>query len=137
MPTRVVWDGLDEYRKVLAALPEDCAGEAANLVQGTANGVAHDIKSAYPARTGNLRDKVQVAPFVKQGLVVGQVVKNTANHAVIFEYGTQARHNALGANRGSMPPGRVFVPRVVKARRRLTDDLKAMVTRHGAVVTGE
>jgi hypothetical protein len=69
--------------------------------------------------------------------VTGAVVKNTAPHAILFELGTQARHTKIGANRGSMPPGHVFVPRIVKARRKLTADLKAMVAAHGAVVTGE
>lgn len=137
MAATVVWQGLDELNAELRALPESCAGEAAKLIEGTANGVYVDITGAYPIRTGNLRKGMKIKPLVKRGLVVGQTVINTAPHANIFENGTQARHTSIGANRGSMPPGRVFVPRVVKARRRLTQELKDMVTRHGAVVTGD
>jgi hypothetical protein len=39
------------------------------------------------------------------GFSAGAIVINRAKHAAIFENGTQARHTAIGANRGSMPPG--------------------------------
>jgi hypothetical protein len=134
----VVWTGLEEYRAELARLPDDCTGEAANLIEAAANGVAHDIKAAYPARTGKLRDKVTVTHVPSGGrLKTGSVIKNTARHAAVFEHGSQARHTSLGANRGSMPPGKVFVPRIVRARRTLTQQLKDMVARHGAKVSGE
>ena len=75
---------------------------------------------------------------MKRGLVVGAEVKNVAPHANIFENGTQARHTRIGANRGSMPPGHVFVPRIVRARHRLTQELKDMVARTtGAQVSGD
>lgn len=138
MASLVVWEGLKEQREELRQLPTSLAGEAAHLVEAAANSVAHEIKAAYPYRTGDLRAKVVVSTLLGHDeLIVGEVVKNTSKLAMIFEYGTQARHTALGANRGSMPPGHVFVPRIVKARRQLTQDLKAMVARHGATVTGE
>jgi len=133
----LVWDGLAELRAEILALPEACTGEAARLVEGAANAVTVDIAAAYPWRTGDLRKKTTVAPLATRGLVVGMVVKNTSKLATIFENGSQARHTSIGANRGSMPPGHVFVPRIVKARRALTQQLKEMVARHGAIVTGE
>lgn len=133
-----IWEGLEEYREQLRALPEDLTGEAANLVEGKANSVAHAIKAAYPVRTGKLRDKLTVTHIPSGGsLKAGSVIKNTAKHARVFEYGTQARHTAIGANRGAMPPGHVFVQRIVRGRRELTQQLKAMVARHGATVVGE
>jgi hypothetical protein len=135
--TFVVWDGMAELQAELQALPDDCANEAMHLVDGAANGAYVDIASAYPSRTGNLKKGMRIKRVEKKGLVVGAEVQNVAPHAVIFENGTQARHTKLGANRGSMPPGHVFVPRVVKARRRLTQELKDMVMQHGAVVTGD
>lgn len=138
MSSLVVWDGLNELRDALKAMPEECAGEAGHLLDGAANGAYVDISGAYPSRTGNLRKGMRLNKAMKRGLVVGAEVKNIAPHANIFELGTQARHTSLGANRGSMPPGRVFVPRIIKARRRLTQDLKDMVARTtGAVVTGD
>jgi hypothetical protein len=132
----VVWDGLTELLAALKAMPETCAGEAAHLVDGAANGAYVDISGAYPIRTGNLRKGMRLQRVVKKGLEVGAEVKNVAPHANLFEIGTQARHTKIGANRGSMPPGHVFVPRILKARRRLTQDLKDMVVRTtGATVT--
>ena len=129
----VVWEGLEAYRAVLAQFPEMLTGEAANLVEGEANGVAVEIKAAYPVRTGTLRDKVSVTHIPPGGrLRAAAVIKNTAKQAAVFERGSQARHTAIGANRGAMPPGRVFIPRVVKRRRRLTDLLMDLVRRQGA-----
>jgi hypothetical protein len=134
----VVWDGLAELYVELKNLPTTLTGEAAHLVEAAANGVYVDIKSAYPQRTGNLRKGMAISQLITKGqFVAGAVVTNRAPHATLFELGTQARHTTIGVNRGTMPPGRVFVPRVVKARRKLTQDLKDMVTRHGAVVTGD
>lgn len=132
-----VWDGLAELRAEILKLPEECTGEAAHLIESAANAVKVEIAAAYPWRTGDLRKKTTTVPLARKGFIVGFVVKNTSKLATVFEHGTQARHTALGANRGSMPPGHVFVPRVVKARRALTQQLKNMVARHGAVVTGD
>jgi hypothetical protein len=133
----VVWDGLAELHAALQALPETCAGEAAKLIEGAANGAYVEIRGAYPSRTGNLRKGMKLKPIERKGLIVGQTVVNTAPHAQLFENGTQARHTTIGANRGSMPPGHIFVPRILKARRRLTGALKDMVARQGAVVSGD
>jgi hypothetical protein len=64
------------------------------------------------------------------------VVVNKAKHAWIFESGTQARHNDIGANRGSMPPGHVFVPGVMSKRAEMYRNLGKMVEAHGLIVTG-
>jgi hypothetical protein len=133
----LVWEGLDEYYAELAQLPEACTGEAAHLIEAATNGVTLDIKGAYPSRTGELRNKTTVEQLAVNGRVVGAVVRNTSKHAALFEEGTQARHTALGANRGTMPPGHVFVPRIVKATRALTQQLKDLRALRGAVVTGD
>ena len=137
MGENLVWEGLTEYYAELAQLPEACAGEAAHLIEAVANGVTLDIKGAYPSRAGDLRKKTVVMALEKNGLIVGAVVKNTSKHAAIFEAGTQARHTALGANRGTMPPGHVFLPRIVTATRALTQQLKDLRALRGAVVTGD
>ena len=46
-------------------------------------------------------------------------VINRAQHACIFEKGTQARHTDLDADRGTMPAGNVFIPRAIKHRARM------------------
>ena len=139
----LVWDGMAELIAEVKQLPEACTGEAAKIAEGVVNGVTLDIKAAYPWRTGNLRTKTTVSPLKVRGkFITGGVVKNTSPLAIIFENGTQARHyvtvNGVKHLTGRMPPGHVFWPRIAKARRALTQLLKDMVLRRGAVsVTGE
>ena len=134
MANEVRWDGLEEYRELLRALPEALAQETAHLVEAAANGAAVDIRRAYPVRTGRLRDRVTVTRLNKGKYGPGLIVKNTSPLASIFEHGSQARHTALGANRGSMPPGHVFIPLALKARRRLYGQVKELLVRKGALV---
>lgn len=134
---RLVLNGLDELRQALRTLPADLTAEASHLIEGVANGAAADIKAAYPVRTGNLRNHLTVTHFERGRFSAGAIVKNTAKHASIFEHGTQARHTAIGAHRGSMPPGHVFVPRMIRARRRMYQGLKDLLSRHGLLVSGD
>lgn len=134
---RIVWDGLDELRAELRKLPAELADEASGIVLQHADGAAQEIKAAYPSRTGNLRNGMAVIRSAAGRFGVGAIVRNRAPHAWIFENGTQARHASIGANRGSMPPGHVFIPRVIKWRHRMYGALKAMLVRHGLVVSGE
>ena len=101
-----------------------------------AEGAASDIRAAYPVRTGNLRDHVVVSQGVGGQYGTAVIVKNTAKHAWLFENGSQARHTDIGANRGSMPPGHVFVPAVRRARRGMYIDLGEMLEREGLHVSG-
>lgn len=137
MSASVKWNGLDELRAALRTLPADLTAEASFLVEGAANGAAAEIKAAYPVRTGTLRDGLIVSHREKGKFSAGAIVKNTSKHAWLFESGTQARHTALGANRGSMPPGHVFLPIVIRKRRQLYGQLKALLQRHGLTVRGE
>jgi len=137
MPNRLVFDGLSELREALRNLPAELAGEAQHIVEGAANGAAASIKAAYPVRTGNLRDHLTVTHVDQGKYSAGAIVKNTAKHAALFESGTQARHTDIGANRGSMPPGHVFIPRVTKARRQMYTVLKDLLVRKGLLVSGD
>lgn len=134
---RFVWEGLAELRAELRNLPATLAGEASHEVIGAANGAAADIKAAYPVRTGNLRDHLTVEALPTTGATAGALVKNTARHALLFEHGTQARHTDIGANRGAMPAGHVFVPRVIRARRRMYQALADLLRRQGLQVSGD
>jgi hypothetical protein len=151
---RMQIDGLAELYAELRRLPSELTGEAKGIVEGAANGAAAEIRAAYPVRAtnlqpgprrrtkffppGNLRARVIVSILGGKGLAarfgVNVVVKNTAPHAWLFERGTQTRQNALGANRGAMPLGNVFVPIVIRRRRAMYADLKALVVRHGLTV---
>jgi hypothetical protein len=127
----------EEIRAGLRQLLADTSatGEAGHIVEATANGAASSIRSSYPVRTGNLRDHVTVEAQMS-GFSAGAIVINRAKHAAIFENGTQARHTAIGANRGSMPPGHVFVPIVIRKRRQMYEQLKDLLTRSGLQVSG-
>jgi hypothetical protein len=135
MSSSVTFEGLAELRAALLALPADLTAEASGIVTATANEAARSIVDGYPTRTGNLKDGVYVTRVRVSTFGTAAVVTNRAKHAFIFEMGTQARHNAIGANRGSMPPGRVFVPRVQRYRARMYGELADMIARHGLEVT--
>lgn len=130
---------LAELREALRNLPSELAGEASNVVEGAANGAAVAIRSTYGShrRSGTLQDSVVVEHSNPGPFAAGAVVKATAKHAHLYEWGTQARHTAIGANRGSMPPAHAFVPAVVKARRGMYEKLKDLLERHGLVVSGD
>jgi hypothetical protein len=126
---------LPELRAALLALPKELVDEASDIVEDSAQRAAADIIASYPSRTGNLRKGIRVSRRRLSNFAVLAFVVQRAPHAWIFEHGTQARHNAIGANRGSMPPGWVFVPRVMRYRAEMYRRLAAMVERHGLEVT--
>jgi len=137
MSVTLKWDGLDEFKADLEKLPEGLTTDSDPIVSSAANGAAADIRAGYPTRTGNLKKNVFVSRLDKGKDFRGYIVKNTAPHAFIFENGTQARHTAIGANRGAMPPGHVFVPAVIRRRRQMYEQLKALLVRYGLVVSGD
>lgn len=132
--TGLTFTGLDELRAAMRELPETLTAEASHIIEAAANGAAADIKAAYPVRTGNLLDHLTVTHFDQGRYVAAALVKNTSKHAWLVENGSQARHTAIGANRGSMPPAHVFVPRVMRARRRMYEELVALLERNGLTV---
>lgn len=136
---RLRFDGLEELRAELRRLPVDLTAEASHIVEATANAAAVEIRSGYAAHvvTGQLQGGVVVTHADAGKYSAGAIVKNTAPHAVIFEHGTRARHTDRGVNRGAMPAGNVFIPAIVKARRRMYEQLRALLERHGLIVTGE
>lgn len=137
MSSRFEFRGLDELKRELRELPAELAAEAGHIVEVAADGAAADIKAEYGrhVRTGNLRDHVTVVKEISP-VSAKAIVKSTARHAQLFEFGTQARHTDIGANRGSMPAGNVFVPRIVRARRRMYQELAALLQRAGLQVRG-
>jgi hypothetical protein len=136
--SQVVWSGLQELKAQLRNLPADLAAEASGIVEGRAERAKQDIETSYPDRAGNLRKGLRLGSGTNVGRFgASTILKNTAKHAWMFENGTQARHTDLGANRGAMPPGHIFIPIVIRQRRAMYRDLKALLERHGLVVTGD
>lgn len=139
MSARVTWTGLDELRAALRSLPSDLAGEAEHIVEGAANGAAVEARAGYAShiRSGNLIAHVDVSKQAAGRYGVGFLVINRAKHAWLFENGSQARHTAIGANRGSMPATPTFVPAMIRARRRMYDQLRGVLERAGLIVSGD
>jgi HK97 gp10 family phage protein len=134
MSASVTFDGLDELRQALLALPRTLADKSAVRVGAAAARAVDRIRAAYPEYTGNLRNHI-VSKVERDSVSVLWTVKNTAHHAWIFENGTQVRHTATGANRGEMPPGHVFIPIVMQERRAMYQDLADIVAGEGLEVT--
>lgn len=126
MPNKLVFNGLDEFRADLRNLPDHLVAEGDVLADDRSELAMSEIIQRYPRRTGNLRKGVR-----KRKIAGGYMVENRAPHALIYEIGTQARHTKLGANRGSMPPGKVFASVAPKHRRALEDDYVALLQREG------
>lgn len=137
MSATVRWDGLDELRAELRRLPADLADDASDIVTGAADAAKTEMYDAYPERTGNLRQHLTVGSRSAGRYGAAAVVKNTSPHAWLFENGSQARHTDLGANRGSMPAGHVFIPIAIRWRRRMYGQLKSLLERHGLQVSGD
>jgi hypothetical protein len=133
---RLEFVGLAELKAELRKLPTELVNEARQIVLVAVEEAADDIRDGYPRRTGDLKDKVKTTHEHTAFGAIGKV-KNTSKHALPFEVGTQARHTALGANRGSMPPGNVFRPAIAKKKREMYEGLKALLERHGLQVSGD
>jgi len=133
---RLRWHGLDELKADLRRLPEELAQEGSAIIFAHADGAMAEIAAAYPTRTGNLRKGLRRTINAVGRWGAGALVKNVAKHAWIFEHGTQARHTAIGANRGAMPAGRVFIPIVMRWRRKMYAQLAALLERHGLRTSG-
>lgn len=131
MANRIEFTGLEELRAALKQLPEELAREADDIIDNRTELALSEIIQRYPRRTGNLRKGVR-----KKKIRDGWQLRNTAAHSHLFERGTQARHTKIGAHRGAMPPGNVFVPVAIKHRRLMEQELIDLLVRKGFGVTG-
>jgi hypothetical protein len=136
MASRFVFEGLEQLKADLQNLPAALAGDGADIVERHATQAFDTIEAGYPSRAGALKDKLTVT-HTRSAFGARSVVKNTAKEASWFEHGTQARHNALGANRGSMPPNPIFTQTIIRERRGMYDDLKGLLEQQGLTVTGD
>ena len=132
----LTWDGLAAFKESLRTLPRDLAADAGVLVAQAAILTEGEIRQRYGAgKTGKLARGLSVR-ISRDTFGASGVVRNTAKHAAIYEFGSQARHTATGANRGAMPPAKFFVPIAMKHRRALYARLVALVERAGGTVSG-
>jgi hypothetical protein len=133
-------NGMNELRDALRKLPEDLATEASIIVSGWANRAQRDIQAGYPqGPTGNLKRGVRVTHNAGRRVTATSIVKSTAPHAWIFENGTARRVTNRGANRGRMPKPPVdekMLPKVIRLRARMVEELIKLVERAGFTVSG-
>lgn len=135
MGASFTFDGLEELKAALRNLPKALATEASGIVLDAAKAAVAEMH--YPERAGTLASKLKIETQSSGPFGAGVVVKNTDPIAAIFENGSQARHTSLGANRGAMPPGHVFIPSMSRNRRRMDEKLKGLLVEHGLTVTGD
>lgn len=112
------WTGIDDLLAQFATLAPDLTDAATPDVDAAAEWAKDTIANGYPTRTGNLKDHLTVVTHHEDARV-RSVVINTSPHAALFELGTQARHTAIGAYRGSMPANPIFSATMIRARRTL------------------
>lgn len=131
------WSGLQELIAALRAMPVELRDEGGGIVDHRAELAYSSIYGGYPRGTGDLREHLSRETIATGPLGIAVRLKNSSPLAIIFEVGTQVRHTHKGWNRGVMPPGRVFVPALVEARRAMYGELKQLLERHGLKVTGD
>ena len=134
----LTWVGLSELKADLRKLPDQLKGEARHIVDAAANRAEADMRTGYlqHKRSGNLIDHLSQVVTDDSAFGYAIQLKNTAHHAWLFEYGSQARHRGIKTWK-PMPAGHVFVPAMEKNRRWMYDELRAMLTREGLGVTGD
>lgn len=140
------FDGLAELREQLRNLPAELTAEASRLVEGTANGMAVEVRTEYGKHnvTGDLQSGVVVTHTEGGKWSAGAIVKSTSPHAWLFDNGSQARHyfsnngekHETGKMWGRIPPTHVFGRAAGRARRQLNAKFIAMLERAGLRVTG-
>jgi hypothetical protein len=140
-PVTLKYDGLAEFREDFRRLPRDLKAEGVEIVRSQADLAAAEIKANYPVWTGKLRNGV--ITIAVKGVTWGAtfIVKSTGKLAWIFENGSQTRqYLTIGGHThitGKMPPGHVFIPAMMRARRRVGERLKNLLVRFGLGVSGD
>lgn len=134
---RLELQGLTELRTALRQLPAELVQEASAIVLAHAEQAQRDIRDGYPTGpTGNLKRGVTVIRTTSR-VTTAAIVRSRAPHAYIYEHGTTTRRTDRGANRGRMPEAPVerrMIPKVIRLRRRMVDQLIALVRRAGFTV---
>jgi hypothetical protein len=127
--------GVTDLRGLLRMLPRDLVRDATGLLEAAGGAAVAEMRRAYPAHTGNLRDRVWFE-VISKGVGTRVKVQNTAPHAHLYEFGTVVRHNAIGADRGEMPAGHVFWPIFDRWDRNATQSVIDLVEATGIRVIG-
>lgn len=119
MASTLTITGLDDLKKAIAGFGAECTDEAQALAEQSAASARDQIVSAYPqGPTGNLKRGVRIVRAKGDGHRALGIVKSTAPHAHLYEYGSRRQ------------PARPVVGEVAsRVRRQFHRDLIAMVER--------
>lgn len=130
--------GLDALRDALRELPETLTTEAGAIITDAARTTFDEVRAAYGGHvhTGNLVKGLRLKTLTAGRFGVRMEVRSAAQHALLFEIGTQLRYTRRGAARGRMPPANIFIPTAQRNRRAMYRDLVALLERQGLTVTG-
>ena len=136
MSNRIVWDGLEELRAGLRALPATLTTAGGTAADAHGADAEREIRANYPATAASLSAGVTSERQDPSRFTVKLRISNTHPLAYIFEIGTAARHTQIGANRGAMRPGKAFLPVMERERARMYEDLRVVLEREGLVASG-
>lgn len=143
MKAKVTIGGAAELMAQLDTLPEDLARVAEGLVVSAAQSAAGEIVGRYPIGPGSkkypagvLRAGVRV-DVEGSGVAVVAMVRSTAPHAHLYEYGTQTRQTAIGAGRGNQPARATFWPVIDRYQATLERALIDLLRITGFTVSGK
>jgi hypothetical protein len=133
----VVLQGFDELVRALMDSPKEIRKQGFEIVKEETEGAAIEIAQAYPVQSGTLARRVQTL-YPAEAALIG-IVRSTAPHAHLYEFGTQARQTKNGAHRGRMPAhkgqSQKITPIIADRRRvRMVRRLSEMLERLGFVV---
>jgi hypothetical protein len=142
---RIVWTGLEELRAALRALPRELQDRAVGSVRQAGYRAGGRIGQAYPAsharkRGGGgvrLRQGVRVTEEASSVGGAMAVVRSTAKHAHLWEFGTGDRANRYGPT-GRMVPSKygapVFVAVVEEERARMHAEFVTLLRHTGVAL---
>jgi hypothetical protein len=145
----LTFENLEEFKTALRQLPEALTSEGRGILEAHGQHAMAAIAAAYPTEprtagnaplTGELAAGLSVTTLNGNGqFFAGVLVRNKVKYAGWWEVGSQGRHRQTkkGWNRGPMPPGRAFVPGMIRERRAIYPDLVSLLQRNGLVASGD
>jgi Bacteriophage HK97-gp10, putative tail-component len=140
MPVTLTLDAAGILRRQLEAMPRILEEDGAIIVRKTAETASGRIRAQYERvrKTGTLASRVSVrAVGAGRGKVI-QDVASRAPHAWLYENDSKKlRRTRKGASRGVMTGADVFIPEMIRYRRLMYQDIKAMIARYGLQVSGD
>jgi len=129
MSVKVQWSGLNELLRALGSLPRDLQSEGMGIVRDETEGAAVEMAHGYEKKSGKLARSVRTI-YPASNLLIG-IAQAKAPHSHLYEFGTEQRRTASGANRGRMPERAVTVPIARRRRANMARRLVDMLRRYG------